>query len=154
MVLARLIQGKPAFGAEPRLAGVRTWLLRHRWICVWLAALLLAGQFAAAAYACPTLSAEPTVSQAADCATHGSGKTAASQPLRCKAHCGSERQSVNSNLTVASVAAPALTGALWVRVLDVAGAEQVAAAMPGVQPVGPPPVGGQPLYLSLLVLRN
>ena len=133
---------------------MRTWVLRHRWFCAWLAALLFAGQFAAAAYACPTLNAEPTVSQAADCSTHGSGTTASSQPVRCKAHCGSERQSVNSTLGAASIAAPALTGALWVRVLDVAGAEQIAAAMPGVQPVGPPPVGGQPLYLSLLVLRN
>lgn len=128
--------------------------MRHRWICVWLAALLLAGQLAAAAYACPTLDPEPEVAQSADCATHGSGKTAASQPLHCKAHCDSERQSVNSSVSAASVAAPALTGALWVRVLDVAGAEQIAAAMPGMQPVGPPPVGGQPLYLSLLVLRN
>jgi hypothetical protein len=129
-------------------------VLRHRWVCSWLAALFLAGQFAAAAYACPTVNPEPTVSQAADCAAHGSGTTASSQPVRCKAHCGTERQSVNSSLSAASVAAPALTGALWVRVLDVAGAEQIAAAMPGVQPVGPPPVGGQPLYLSLLVLRN
>lgn len=129
-------------------------MLRHRWVCGWLAALLFAGQFAAAAYACPTLNAEPTVSQAADCSTHGSGTTASSQPVRCKAHCGSERQSVNSSASAASVAAPALTGPLWVRVLDIDAAEQIAAAMPGVQPVGPPPVGGQPLYLSLLVLRN
>jgi hypothetical protein len=128
--------------------------VRHRWVCSWLAALFLAGQFAAAAYACPTLNVEPAVTQSADCVTHGSDNTASSQPLRCKAHCGSERQSLNSNLSVTSVTAPALTGALWVRVLDVAGAEQIAAAMPGVQPVGPPPAGGQPLYLSLLVLRN
>ena len=154
MGLVPLIQSKLPRQADPRLAGVRAWVLRHRWVCSWLAALFLAGQFAAAAYACPTVNPEPTVSQAADCAAHGSGTTASSQPVRCKAHCGTERQSVNSSLSAASVAAPALTGALWVRVLDVAGAEQIAAAMPGVQPVGPPPVGGQPLYLSLLVLRN
>ena len=116
--------------------------------------MLLAGQFAAAASACPALNPEPEVTQAADCAGHGTASATSSEPLRCKAHCDNGRQSINSSLSATSVAAPALTGALWVRVLDVAGAEQIAAAMPGMQPVGPPPVGRQPLYLSLLVLRN
>jgi hypothetical protein len=130
------------------------WVIRHRWICVWLAALLLAGQFAAAAYACPALNPQPPAVQAPDCAGHGTASAMASEPLRCKAHCDNGRQSINSGPTGANVASPALIDPRWVRVLDVAGAEQVAAAMPGVQPVGPPPVGGRPLYLSLLVLRN
>ena len=75
------------------------------------------------------------------------------QPQLCKAHCEAGQQSVNSSVAAASVPPQALIGALWVRVLDVAAIELIAAAMPEAQPVGPP-AGAPPLYLSLLVLRN
>jgi len=87
------------------------------------------------------------------CAGHAPGAMDPAQPLLCKAHCEAGQQSVNSGSGAASVPPPALVGALWVRVLDVAEAEQLASAMPEAQSVGPP-AGSPPIYLSLLVLRN
>jgi hypothetical protein len=133
---------------------MRAWVRRHRWVCLWLAALMFGGQVAASAYACPTMGTEQVAAAMADCAMTGNaGTTDPAQPLLCKAHCEAGQQSVNSGAGAASVPAPALIAALWVRALDVAEAAQIASALPEPQSVGPP-AGSPPLYLSLLVLRN
>jgi hypothetical protein len=132
---------------------MRAWLRRHRWVCVWLAGLMFVGQVAASAYACPTLGTEPAVVHGPDCAGHAGSGADPGQPLLCKAHCEAGQQTVNSATGAASVPPPALIDALWLRVLDPMAVEQIAAAMPEAQPVGPP-AGTPPLYLSLLVLRN
>jgi hypothetical protein len=123
---------------------------------VWLILALLFSQWATAAYACPRESAAVAASAAmADMPVCNGDMPAMDpdQPQLCKAHCEAGQQSVNNSAGVANVPPPALTGALWVRVLDVAAIEQIAATMPEAQPVGPP-AGAPPLYLSLLVLRN
>ena len=134
-------------------------LPRHhvRRFTVWLILALLFSHWATAAYACARESAAATA--LAEMATMPGCDSAPwramdpDQPQLCKAHCEAGGQSVNSSLGAASVPPPALIGTLWVRVLDVAVIEQLAAAMPEAQPVGPP-AGTPPLYLSLLVLRN
>jgi hypothetical protein len=139
---------------------MRAWILRRRWLCAALAGVLLFGQLAAAAYACPagesramqpsqTLRAEPVH----DCTGQAPDAMDPAQPLLCKAHCQPDGQSVNSVPAAAGVLPPALVDAVLVRVLDVADAEALAAAMPPALAAGPP-AGSPPIYLSLRVLRN
>lgn len=132
---------------------MRAWVRAHRWVCLWLAALMFGGQVAASAYACPTLSADPPAANMPDCAGHAPGAMDPAQPLLCKAHCEAGQQSVNSSAGAVSVPAMAMIATLWVRALDAAGAGQIAPALPEPQSVGPP-AGSPPLYLALLVLRN
>ena len=132
---------------------MRAWLRRHRWVCVWLAALVFGGQVAAAAYACPTLGGDPETAQMPDCTGHAGGTKDPAQPLLCKAHCEAGQQSVNSSAGAPNVPAAAMIATPWVRALDVAEAGQIALALPDPQSVGPP-AGTPPLYLTLLVLRN
>ena len=153
------MRDKRRLGRCARVRDMRV-LRRHRgWLSGWLIAQLLFMQLATAAYACPKLAAERLASMAATAMAlmpGCDGDMAAmdpGQPQLCKAHCDAAGQTVNSSLGAANVPLPALIGALWVRVLDVAVIEQLAAAMPEAQPVGPP-AGTPPLYLALLVLRN
>ena len=139
--------------ARSRLRAMRAWVRRHRWVCLWLAALMFGGQVAASAYACPAPGADTPVVHGPDCAGQAGGAMDPAQPLLCKAHCEAGQQSVNSSAGAASVPAPALIATLWVRAPDVAEAGQIASALPEPQSVGPPD-GTPPLYLSLLVLRN
>lgn len=139
--------------ARSRLRAMRTWVRRHRWVCLWLAALMFGGQIAASAYACPAPGADTPVVHGPDCAGQAGGAMDPAQPLLCKAHCEAGQQSVNSGAGAASVPAPALIAALWVRALGVAEAGQTDSALPESRSVGPP-AGATPLYLSLLVLRN
>jgi hypothetical protein len=131
---------------------MRTWIRRHRWLAVGLALLLAGGQVAAAAYACADAGSEPVAVHGPDCAGHAKPAKDAAQPLLCKAHCESGQQTVNTAAASASVPAPALIDERWMRPIDPVAAEQVAAAMPEAQPVGPP-AGTPPLYLAHLSLR-
>ncbi|MDH5331247.1 MAG: hypothetical protein OEW27_15000 [Aquincola sp.] len=132
---------------------MRTWIRRHRWLAVGLAVLLAGGQVAAAAYACADAGSEPvTTVHGPDCTGHAKPAKDPAQPLLCKAHCESGQQTVNTAAVSASVPAPALIDELWMRVIDPEVVEQVAAAMPEAQPVGPP-AGTPPLYLAHLALR-
>lgn len=132
---------------------MRAWVGRHRWVCLWLAALLFGAQVAASAHACATLGTGPAVVHGPDCAGSAGALPEPARPLLCKAHCEAGLQTVNSATGAPAVPAPALIDALWLRVIDIVAVEQIAAAMPEAQPVGPP-AGTPPLYLSLLVLRN
>lgn len=132
---------------------MRTWVRAHRWVCVWLAALVFGGQVAASAYACPTTGIAPEAVAMADCEEHHAAGKDPAQPLLCKAHCEAGQQSVNSSAGAVSVPAAAMITTLWVRALDVAEAGQIASTLPEPQSVGPP-AGAPPIYLSLLVLRN
>jgi hypothetical protein len=138
---------------------MRAWILRRRWLCAWLAAVLLFGQVTAVAYACPGRAPAPAAVSdgageavaAGGCAGHEPAAMDAADPLRCKAHCQADDQSVNSVPPVTD--APVAPLVLLVRVLDVAQAEALAAAMPVARAAGPP-AGTPPIYLSLLALRN
>jgi hypothetical protein len=142
---------------------MRTWSLRHRWLCGWIAAVLLFGQTAAIAYACVPALARVQDSTAIDlariaegvdegCAGHAAASDP-SQALRCKAHCQADQQSVNS--ATGGIDLPSVTdlGALPWHLPDPADALPAVAAATRAQAAGPP-AGTPPLYLSLLVLRN
>jgi hypothetical protein len=132
---------------------MRTWIRRHRWLAAGLALLLACGQIAAAAYACADAGGEPVaVVHGPDCAGHAKAAMDPALPLLCKAHCESGQQTVNTTAASAGVPVPVLIDELWMRVIDQEATEQVAAAMPEAQLVGPP-AGTPPLYLSLLALR-
>lgn len=121
-----------------------------------LAALMLAGQVAASAYACMLPAAEAPLPQAGDCGEHAVAAAAAgdlAQPLLCKAHCEAGQTSLNSGGAAASVPPPALLDARWLRVGELTVARRDMPAPAAVQWTGPPS-GTPPLYLSLLVLRN
>lgn len=133
--------------------------VRRRWLCAWLAGLLLLTQLLTAAYACPRLQAPPADAVTATAMADMPGCTGDmnamdhGQPLLCKAHCDAGQQSLNSGAVVADPPpAPALPAAL-VALLDPAQAAARAATMPAALPAGPPQ-GTPPLYLRLLVLRN
>jgi len=135
---------------------MRTWVRRHRWIVLWLAAVLVGSQLAASAYACPDLRSAPAVvKHAADCAGHPAASMDPAHPLLCKAHCDVDPTSVNTGSGAASVPPPVLlVDARWARVLDVADDGALAASVRPWRLPGGPPEGSPPLYLSLLVLRN
>lgn len=130
----------------------------RRWLPAWLGALLLAAQFATAAYACPQLaaadSAPAAMADMPDCdAARSSAAMDPDQPQLCKAHCETGEQSLNGNVGAASVPAPALVDAWWARELVVLDLAPRLPRQATVRSPGPPP-GTLPLYLSLLVLRN
>lgn len=135
-------------------------LRRHRcWLSSWLIAVLLFGQLATAAYACPQQAAAPSggamsaMAAMPDCADAMPASMDPDQPQLCKAHCEAGLQSTNSQ-AAALDAPPALAhGAALLGSVDLAEAAQIAAGMPPAVADGPPPPA-QPLYLSLLVLRN
>lgn len=123
-----------------------------------LAALMLAGQVAASAYACmlpapEAALADMVVASAGDCSEHATATGDAGQPLLCKAHCEAGQTSLNSGGTAACVPPAALLDARWLRLGELSAVSRDAPAPAAVHWTGPPS-GAPPLYLSLLVLRN
>jgi hypothetical protein len=86
-------------------------------------------------------------------ASAGAAPAEPESPLRCKAHCQADEQSVNSSPAPGD-APSAVSGLLLLRVLDQAQAEALAAVMPVVARAAGPPPGTPPIYLSLLLLRR
>ena len=140
----------------PRLAGVGTTRQVRRRLCGWLVVALLFMQMAAAAYACPRLTAgDAGAAMAAmpDCAGASAMAMDPDQPQLCKVHCDQGTQAVTSLPLADAPSAPVLIAVLdW---SSSAASMWAPPASPRVRlPAGAPPPGSPPLFLSLLVLRN
>ncbi|MCC6246875.1 MAG: hypothetical protein IT499_03800 [Rubrivivax sp.] len=134
-------------------------LRRHRrWISGCMVGFLLFMLGAVAAIACPQVgngdagSSMHAMADMPDCAGDIAPMEPVPQPL-CKAHCESDRQSVNKTAVMTDVSPLPLAGALVGIVVDAADTGITAAAMRAALLIGPP-AGDPALYLSLLVLRN
>ncbi len=120
---------------------------RRRSIAVFLTLALLFMQWAVASYAC----APPAAAATAPCEGHATSRMDPERGVLCKTHCTADAQQAPAGAPQPS--AVALVGPVLAGVLDVAGAEGIAAAMPASVALGPP-AGAPPLYLELQVLRN
>lgn len=120
---------------------------RRRLLAAFVTLALLFTQWAVASYACPQL----TAAAAAPCEGHAVAKMDPERGVLCKSHCTAGAQQPAADLLPLPAAVPA--DARIARVLDLAGAEGIAAAIPASVAVGPPD-GSPPIYLSLLVLRH
>ena len=129
----------------------------RRSLAFWLAALMLLTQLVTAAYACPRagIQTEPMTPASAvmpDCDGNMPSVMDPDQPQLCKAHCDQGAASVNPQASPDFQAAlAALPVLLWVVAVLVVPPSVAARSRP---PLGGPPRGSPPLYLSLLSLRN
>lgn len=133
-----------------------------RWLCAWLAQVLLFAQLATAAYACPAWRSAATEAAGAVAPAQGPCEHPAAPdgpawsmdpdlPQLCRAHCQADAQKHTdapaTDVTRVPVLLlvldwPALTAAATAAVVHPAWAD------------GAAPPGGPPLYLTLQVLRN
>ncbi len=120
---------------------------RRRPIAVFLMLALLLMQWAVASYACPQRAA----AAAMPCEGHAVSRMDPDSGVLCKTHCTAGAQ--QAPVDAPQAPAVALVGPVLAGVLDVAGAEGIAAAMPASVALGPPE-GAPPLCLALQVLRN
>lgn len=123
-----------------------------RWLSGSMVVVLLAVQFATAAYACPKQALPNASAAAAMPGCDGTLPTDAEQPLLCQAHCQQGTQTVHPTPVTDAPASPVLLAVLdWT---PTAWQPLRPEARPSWFSPGASPPGSPPRYLSLQILRN
>jgi len=123
-----------------------------RWLSGSMVVVLLAVQFATAAYACPKQALPDAGAAAAMPGCDGTMPMDAEQPLLCQAHCQQGTQTVHPTPVTDAPASPVLLAVLdWT---PTALLPVPPDARPSSLTQGAAPPGSPPRYLSLQVLRN